>query len=346
MTAAVIGVVTMTLSSLSCSSDSADTTVAPRIDTHMHLQGQGMSLDTAAGMLVEMMDERGVDVAIVQELIHDRTDYQDLLASVANHPGRLYVGAGSAELNALIQGTDPADVDDSLETRFRSLANSYVDTGAVVFGEMFGLHLCMSNEHNFQDGALDHPLFLVLADVAADRGVPIDLHTEAVPRDQATPVNLSRACMMNPPELSATIPPFKALLGHNPAAHIVWQHVGWDNIGHLTVELLRDMLAAHPNLYLAIRVEVRLDQVGDGGPMPNRIVDRMGNIKLEWSQLFSDYSDRIMVGSDEFVSVPGATGGIMPPDSFDKTWALLDQLDPELRRKIGHANAARVYGLR
>lgn len=235
-----------------------------------------------------------------------------------------------------------------MRSSFRAKANSVIDGGAVAFGEMFGLHLCMSERHNYQAAAPNHPLFKVLADVAAERGVSIDLHTEAVPHDAPMPSNLQMACSKNPAQLLATIPQFEELLAHNRNANIVWQHIGWDNTGYLTVDLWRQLLGKHKNLYLAIRVETRVSQVGGGGPMPNRIVDENSALRPEWASLFRDYAGRIMVGGDEFVAPPMAmSGGIasIAPKSFDATWQVVKELDASTAASIGGANAARIYHL-
>jgi len=186
-------------------------------------------------------------------------------------------------------------------------------------------------------------LFLLLADLAAQYGVPIDLHMEAIPEAMTTPQNLRDACSKNPARLPATLPAFERLLAHNRDATVVWQHIGWDNIGFMTTNLLSRLLAEHPNLHLAIRVEARGRQVGGGGPMPNRIVDADWRVRPEWLQLMEAFPERVMVGGDEFVG--GGQRRRKMPQSFEETWSLLGQLPPELARKVGRDNAARVYPL-
>jgi len=136
------------------------------------------------------------------------------------------------------------------------------------------------------------------------------------------------------------------LLAHRRDARIVWQHVGWDNLGEMSVHLLRGLMSKHPNLHLSLRIEVRPGQVGSRGvPMPNRIVDEAGNIRPEWLALIREFSDRVMIGSDEFV---GPSGGLTtePHASFQTTWNMLERLPEDLRKKVGGENAARVYRLK
>ncbi|MFQ5822578.1 MAG: hypothetical protein ACE5JB_00820 [bacterium] len=110
----------------------------------------------------------------------------------------------------------------------------------------------------------------------------------------------------------------------------------------MTIDLLQSLLEAHPNLYLALRFEERLFDMA-GNPMPNRIVDNDWKILPEWKKFISDFPARFMIGSDQFVGIPGVTRRM--PQSFKETWSVLDQLPPELAKKVGHDNAVRIYNL-
>ncbi|MBI4178471.1 amidohydrolase family protein [bacterium] len=271
-------------------------------------------------------------------------ELQSAVDASKRHPGRLYFMGGGSHLNPVLQGTDANEVTSRIRNEFRKKAEEIMRMGATGFGEMLGLHICMSERHSYQFAAPDHPLYLLLADLAAKYDVPIDLHTEAVPENIPTPENLRRACSANPGTLPATIPALERLLSHNQTARIVWQHIGWDNTGYMTVGLLRNLLNLHPNLFLALRAEERLNQVGDGGPMPNRIVDEDWRLKPEWLDFFREFPDRFMIGGDEFIAGKSARAPKFP-QSFEETWSLMDQLPDDLAQKIGRDNAARVYRL-
>ncbi|MCP5049859.1 MAG: hypothetical protein GY940_22005, partial [bacterium] len=126
-------------------------------------------------------------------------------------------------------------------------------------------------------------------------------------------------------------------------ARIVWQHIGWDNTGEMTVSLLKRLLKAHPNLYLSLRVEEPL-RVRAGGSLPNRIVDENWKIKNEWMVFIKAFPDRFMLGGDEFVGIPGRSRRM--PQSFEETWPILKQLPSQLAKQLGHSNPARVYNLK
>ncbi len=375
MRASVIVVVAVwTYAVATASADTSSAGDAGRIDTHMHLSAvmagrggrsgerpprggsrgpsAGLSADdyaAAAGRLVEMMNRRGVEQALVVVVPSKRgkddpeTDYREIRDAVRPHAGRLRMMAGGARLGALLLASDPAAVTDRQRRRLEQTAEQLIAAGAAGFGEMLSMHLCMSKSHHYLYVAPDHPLYLHLADVAARLDVPIDLHLEAVPEAVSTPANLRRACADNPQTLPATIPAFERLLAHNRDARVVWQHIGWDNAGFMTVELLRRLLETHANLYLGLRVEDRLQQVGGGGPMPNRVVDSDGEIRPEWRRLIADFADRFVIGSDQFV-VP-AQSRRRWPQSFDETWPIVDQLPAELAAAVGRDNAMRIYKL-
>jgi len=61
--------------------------------------------------------------------------------------------------------------------------------GAAGFGEMAAEHFSGGTPYQFAPP--DHPLFLLLADIAARHDVPIDQHMNAVPRAMALPLDLS-----------------------------------------------------------------------------------------------------------------------------------------------------------
>lgn len=96
------------------------------------------------------------------------------------------LAAGGGELNPLILGTDPSAVTPQISREFAWNATAILEDGAKAFGEMAALHYSFSNRHRFEYAPPDHPLFLLLADIAAERDVPIDLHMEAVLEDEPT----------------------------------------------------------------------------------------------------------------------------------------------------------------
>jgi predicted TIM-barrel fold metal-dependent hydrolase len=306
--------------------------------------GGGDTIAQAAQNLIAHMDRYGVAKAVIlpppqSPQNADATHLDELLKVAAKYPSRLVVAGGGEVLNPMIHGTPADQASAAVKTTFRTAADKLVRRGVKAFGEMTALHLSFKSGHPFEMVAPDHPLFLVLADLAAQYGIPIDLHMEAVPADMKLPSGFKSP---NAGVLKANIAGFERLLAHNRRANIVWQHIGWDNTGHMTPALLRRLLAAHPNLFLALRVEIRGQSLG-GQPMPNRIVQEGGKIDPDWLAVIKEFPDRFMIGTDEFFTA--AQSQKRWPQSFEETWPLVGRLPPDLASKVGRDNAARVYKL-
>ncbi len=326
----------------------------------MHLRSGGT--DT----LLAMMDEASVATSLVANVpetnqaspgdafcdSHAQEDLGDdlvlLQAAHGDHPEQLRILAGGGSLGPLIQCTEADDAEVVLDA-FRDRVDALIASpGFSGFGEMISLHLCMSESHSYQVALADHPLFLELGHLAADAGVPLDLHMEAVPEggldDPDLLASLNARCEANPDvALPATIPPLLTLL-QQTGATVVWQHVGWDNTGSLTPDTVRGVLAdctdqaadGTCDLFFGLRV------APDKGHNP-LVVYRDGEptteLQPEWATLIAEHPDRFMLGADEFVG----NGDL--PASFTSTWALLDALDDETAVAVGGGNAARIYGL-
>lgn len=300
--------------------------------------------------IVMKMNKMGVEKAILlpppQTPSQHRTStsYAKYLPATRYYPQRFYIGGGGGALSPLIYKYGEDEVTEEVRAEFQKEAEKLIKAGIVVFGEMSALHLSMRDNHIFSQVTPDHPLFLLLADIAAENNIPIDLHMEPVSQDISTPENILNISTRNPDRLKANVPNLKRLLEHNPKAKIVWQHIGWDNIGFMTIELLTGLLNQHPNLYIALRVEARPMKLDKSGPMANRIVDSNWNVHSQWKEFITEFSDRIVVGSDEFMGTRRQRP--RPNDSFITTWDILKQFPTEIAQKIGRDNAVRIYNLR
>ena len=335
----------------------------PGVDVHLHLHhmdlGQALGgtgsrprpgskseirekLGRAADALVGMLDQRNIQTALVVTVpfhsMSPEENFDAVRAAVGRHPERLRHLGGGARLKSMLQDLPADRVGPADKKEFRRMANAVLDDGAVGFGEMISYHLCMTERHSFQFAPPDHPLFLVLADVAAARGVAIDLHMEAIATRRPMPATMARKCSKNPSRLEPTLPGLERPLAHNRGARVVWQHIGWDNTGEMTLGLLSTLLDRHSNLFLALRVP---QHPPIGRLLPNRITGPSYRITADWLAFMEKYPDRLVIGSDEFVS-PGGGNDLAP--AFDRTWDLVSQLPPGVAAKIGGANARRIYG--
>ena len=318
----------------------ASASAVPWTDVQVHLRaGPGRNFDTvidgalaataALGRKTLVLVPPPFPSAAANANAHD---YEVFLPSVRRHPRELAFLGGS-QLNAVLQATDPAAVGPEIRRSFLASAGRVIDDGARGFGELALLHFSEFDGHPYERVAPDHPLLLALADLAASRNALIAIHMEAVEKDMDLPAGL--VSPPNPPRVAANIAAFERLLSHNPASRIVWLHNGWDNTGQRTPQLVQRLLAAHPNLTLALKfVRSRFPQnqvMGPGGPNP------------DWLAVIRSYPNRIVIGSDSFfASADSRAGTIFQPQPII---ALLGRLPQPLAEQVGHLNAARLYSL-
>ncbi len=278
-----------------------------------------------------------------------------LLQVVEDHPLEFGLVAGGGILNSWIHEAvlDERTINDTERANFKAAAGGIIDDGVLAFGEMAVLHISLEGNHPFIASPADHPLYLALAEVSVERSVPIDIHLEAVDQEAlAVPDEMPSNCFQNvenggnnPVSLANSIDAFEILLDHQfdaaadpEDAAIVWSHVGWDNTGDLTAELLDRLFAAHPNLYASLKI---LDAPGPCQSMENRPLTEDGDLRPEWLALFEEWPERFVLGSDEFV---GGTDGVGAP-STQGTWDLMAQLPDELAQAFACDNPRRIYGI-
>jgi predicted TIM-barrel fold metal-dependent hydrolase len=257
-------------------------------------------------------------------------DAESILPWVKEHPDKVAVLGGGGTLNVMIQqSVHSGDTGPEVQRRFRQRAEQLLKDGAAGFGEMTAEHFQAATP--YQHAPPDHPLFLLLSDIAAEHGVPIDLHMEAIPEDVALPAGPQLP--PGPSHASANIEAFERLLAHNRRAQIIWAHAGWDNTGYRTPGLCRRLLRDNPNLYMDIKIDPL--KPGKNSPLTG---GASGALKPEWLKLFQDFPDRFVIGTDQHYPEPKA--GLQ---RWQAAVNLLNQLPQDLRRKIGTENAARLY---
>ncbi len=255
-------------------------------------------------------------------------DAEVLLPAAKKYPGKLAILGGGGSLNAMImQSVATGDAGPAIQKKFKNRAEELLREGVIGFGEMAAEHF--DGATPYQYAPPDHPLYLMLADIAAEHGVPIDLHMEAVPADMPLPADLKSP--PNAPRLHANIAGLERLLEHNPRAKIIWAHAGADGTGFRTPDLCRRLLLGHPNLFM----EIKADPLAHGKNYP--LAD--GRIKPEWLKLFEDFPDRFIIGSDQHYPEPKDQ-----PQRWQEMVLLFNQLPADLRRKIGTENVAHIYG--
>src|SRR2546423_8582139 len=309
---------------------------APYIDAHVHID-QNRPAESMQ-LLLQAMARLNQSRGFVQTEPYgpdnpEAWDANKILAAAKKFPDKLMVLGGGGTLNGMIIASyRSGDAGPEAQRKFRDKAEELLRSGVAGFGEMSIEHFSLPQSpiKDYEYAAADSPLMLLLADIAAEHNVPIDLHMEALPMDIPRPSDMGPP---NPATLHGNIAPFERLLAHNPRAKIIWAHAGSDNVGYRTPELMRGMLQRHPNLYM----EIKYDPGFPGKDPP--IVD--GKLKPEWLKLYQDFPDRFIIGSDQHFDPPAT----VPLARAQQNALLLDQLPADLRKKVAIENALRIYGL-
>lgn len=317
------------------------------IDTHFHVvgdKGEHGGFEQAAKRVLAIMDEAGIRMAIVMSPPRPfkSFDMDELLTLQKLHPTRFAVMGGGGTLNPMIQEAAHSKVlSPELRKEFETIAGKIIADGAKGFGEITAHHVSLNPGHGYESVPADHPLLLLLADIAARHDVPIDLHFDPVPEDVSTPSELSSP--KNPPQLKENVSAFERLLEHNRKAKIVWAHAGSDPVGFYTPELVRALMQKHPNLYCSIRTTHR-----SNNPMRHP----MRGVNAAWIAVVKAFPERFVMGTDSFTLTSGYTGPNGPKVFEGKSHiqregvnAVLTYMGGDLAEKVGRTNAVRIYNL-
>jgi hypothetical protein len=317
------------------------------IDVHFHLiadKGDLQGFEEAARGALQIMDAERIRTIIVMSPPRPRENFDmESLADIAKRQGtRIAMLGGGGTLNPMLQEAGKlTELPEGTRRRFEEVARHIIASGAKGFGEITAHHLSLAPSHGYESVPADHPLMLLLADIAAQHKVPIDLHFDPVAADVGKPASLSSP--RNPDVLKENLGGFERLLAHNRNATIVWAHAGSDPLGHFTPKLVRALLERHANLALSIRPTA---------PFPGAMVPPRGSINDEWIAVLRDFPDRFVIGSDSFV-VAARYSGADAPRIFEQRAEmqrrgirrLLSSLPADLARRIGYENAERIYRL-
>lgn len=333
------------------------------IDAHVHLVS-GVTNTTgdwpgAVRAAIADMDKNNIGTAIIMPTpqppgttLYDIADFAD---AVRKHPDRFVFLGGGGTLNPMIHTAPDAEtVDEATRKKFAEIANGIIDAGAIGFGEMSANHLSVNDAHSYHRSRPDHPLYLLLAEIAARRNVVIDFHMDTVIEPAPMPARMKDMSQRNPPQLTPNLAQFEKLLAHERGARIVWAHAGVDHTGVLSVELIRRMMREHPNLYMSIKA---LPQ----SPEENAVLAREGRLRPDWRRLIAEFPTRFVIGTDRFygssaIGMKSGGGGnqrasagsvfmerTVPMTAAART--LLSQLPPQLAQRVAVDNVKAIYRL-
>lgn len=318
------------------------------IDVHAHIHAhpdssrserQNYDYRAAADSAIERMDASHIRMSVIMPppgIVSRPGDENGVLEQVRRYRGRFAALCGGSTLNPIIHRTPPGKVTEKIKRQFTARAEKLLRDGATGFGEMATLHFSFFTYHPFEEAPPDHPLFLLLADIAARHDVPIDLHNEIVLKDMAVPAELLKRSKRNPARVRENLSGFERLLSHNSKARIILSH-SMDSTGGRKADVIRGLFERHANLYMSLNVLPAFAML-QNLPLKGR-----GGIAPDWLQLVKDYPDRFLMGSDQFHIAPCA--GCKTYDSLTPTLRWLALLPPGIARAIALENPRRVFKL-
>lgn len=278
----------------------------PLIDSHHHFQVPGVWKSVSEALA--QMDQAGIAKIVAF------SDVGMSFSVFKQYPDRLIPSYGVRE------GPPPypQTFDDP---KWVEILRQALDAGFVGIGEMSWRSSSHKPPHNM---SADNPVAKQIADLAAEKGVPINLHHEIGTKAFG-------------PEM---IPEFERLLDYNKDVKYVWAHTGYGSPAPVM-----KLMAAHSNLYADLSTRT------PGHPFssyPGFIANREGVIFPEWKQLFEKFPDRFMFGTDKGADVAfgpeerAETYLIVETAFFRK---VLGQLPLDLAERIGYANLQKVMKL-
>jgi hypothetical protein len=323
-------------------------TAAPDwIDVHFHVVGDKGEMQGFARS-IERVEDIMESSHMRQILImspprpFESFDIDELLEVQKQAPDRIAIMGGGGSLNHLLQEHgDDKTLDPALKQKFTAIAEDILAKGAKGFGELTAHHVSLNPGHGYEWIPPDSPLLLLLADIAAQHDVPIDLHLDPIPEDVPTPSELHSP--RNPKILKENVSGFERLLDHNPKTRIVWAHAGSDPVGFFTPELVSTLMRKHPNLYCSVRTTHKRN---------NPMRHPRDGINTDWIEVLNEFPDRFVMGTDSFVITEDYTGPNGPRVLARKTWVqreganeVLGYLSEDVAKKLAYQNALRIYKL-
>jgi predicted TIM-barrel fold metal-dependent hydrolase len=317
------------------------------IDVHVHPmgdKGNAENFDQLGQTMVSIMDNTNMKSMVVMPPPGPKPQLNitdDLVVMKAKYGPRFAIMAAGTLNKMLVDTAKTGVVPDEVKQLFETFAEAQLAKGAIGFGEITALHISHTPTHPFLEVSPDHPLMLLLADIAARHDVPIDLHCDPLPEDIDTPSEFYSR--LNPPRLKENLAAMEKLLAHNRKAKIVWAHLGSHPMGFLPPQLARELLGRHPNLYFSIRPMA--------GNKPDYILQG-GSVDKNWIAVLQEFPDRFVIGTDSFIISHNFTGndavrtlGMAGDKTRGAVPNLLFGLPDDLAIKIGYENAIRIYKL-
>lgn len=294
------------------------------IDTHAHAITSSYPLSR----VISDMDKYHVDKMVIMQPPADLYRYQKpaelgIPEAGQKYPSRFLMLYQGPAFKLLQEVANRGSFSPKEEKQFKTLVEEAAKSGIYAgFGEIALRHFpqpyLTGKEKAARDITIpgDHPWLLALTDIAAKYGLPIDIHIEPS---------------------SDTLPGFEKLIAHNPEAKIIFDHAGWYNTGEGTASLFSTLMSKYSNLYASIKIR----KPASADQAKTAILQADGQINEDWMNVFKEYPERFMIGSDVKFGLPSEEGDV--EKCYALTRKFLGKLPPDLSKKIMSENAKLLF---
>lgn len=259
----------------------------PMIDAHEHFGSHWSSMDD----LISQMDEAGIEKVVL-------FGGSGVLETYNRYPNRI-IPFVQFDFNY------PGYTAENQETV--ALVTMELERGFMGVGEVL-----LRWNPQYRNIAADNPVMLEIADVAAQKGVPLNVHQK-----------------------SQYLGEFERLLNHNENAIIIWAHSG-----NAQPSVIKRMLENHKNLYADLST-LTLTFRKEYGSSWTILTKPDGSIDPEWKALFEDFPDRFMIGGDK--QEWGSSSFLKDETEYFRE--VLGQLDRGIAENIAYKNILRLLSV-
>jgi Tat protein secretion system quality control protein TatD with DNase activity len=255
----------------------------PMIDAHEHFGSHWSSIDD----LISQMDEAGIEKVVL-------FGGSGALETYSRYPNRFIPFIQS---DGYYPSYYTAENQETVTLVTTELEQGFMGVGEVLL------------RWRTKNIAADNPVMLEIADVAAQKRVPLNVHQN-----------------------SQYLGEFERLLNHNENAIIIWAHSG-----NAQPSVIRRMLENHKNLYadLSTLTPTFRNEYGSSWTI---LTKPDGSIDPEWKALFEDFPDRFMCGGDKQT---WASSSFLTEET-EYFRRVLGQLDRGIAENIAYKNILRL----